>query len=116
MLQTRQTRQTRKRDIATLSFTTLLTLSLGGCTWVKVTEAGAQVAVRNATEVAGCERLGTAGAQTTAKVLLARDARKVQAELLALGKNQAAEISGNAIVAEGDVQNGAQKFAVYRCP
>jgi hypothetical protein len=95
---------------------TLVVLALPGCTWVKVTDAGAKVAIRNASEVTACRKVGVASAHTTAKVLLARDSRTVQAEVLALAKNQAGEMHGNAIVPIGDVQNGAQTFDVYSCP
>ena len=92
-----------------------LALVLSNCTWVKVTEAGAAVALRAANETSGCERIGVASVKTAAKVVLARDTRTVQAEVYAMAKNQAGTMNANAIVPIGTVVDGAQSFDVYRC-
>ena len=94
----------------------LAVLVLGGCTWVKVSESGAQVAVRAAADVAHCARIGTVSGSTAAKVVIQRDTRKVQEEVTALGKNEAARLGGNSIVAKGELTDGSQEFDVYRCP
>ena len=91
-------------------------LLLSSCTWVKVTEAGAGVAVRAANEVTSCERIGVASVKTTAKVVLARDTRKVQSEVYAMAKNQAGTMNANAVVPIGQIVDGGQSFDVYRCP
>ncbi len=91
-------------------------LLLSSCTWVKVTESGAGVAIRAASEVSGCERIGVASVRTTDKVVLARDTRKVQSEVYAMAKNQAGTMNANAAVPIGQIVDGAQSFDVYRCP
>ena len=93
----------------------LAALALQACTWVEVDEAGARVAQRTAAEVAGCRNLGQASVHTTDKVLLTRDPRTVQAEVIALAKNQAGDMGGNAIVPAGPINGGSQSFDVYRC-
>lgn len=93
----------------------LAALALQACTWVEVDEAGARVAQRTAAEVAGCRNLGQASVHTTDKVVLARDTRTVQAEVIALAKNQAGAMGGNAIVPAGPLNGGSQSFDVYRC-
>ncbi len=88
---------------------------LPACTWVDVSEAGARVAQRSAEEVTNCRNLGQATVHTTDKVVLTRDPRTVQAEVIALAKNQAADMGGNAIVAASAIAGGSQSFNVYRC-
>ena len=90
-------------------------LLLSGCTWVKVNDAGANVAIKAANEVSSCERIGVASVKTTAKVLLARDTRKVQSEVYAMAKNQAGTMNANTAVPIGQIVDGAQSFDLYRC-
>jgi hypothetical protein len=87
----------------------------GGCTWVKLTDAGANVRLMGAADVSHCERVGAVAATTQDRVLLARHPDKVTEELIVLASNQAAAIGGNAIVPEGPAQDGTQAFRVYRC-
>lgn len=93
-----------------------LAVLLSSCTWVKVTDVGAAVAIRTAGEVSRCERIGVSSVKTAAKVVLARDTRTVQAEVYALAKNQAGSMNANAIVPIGQVVDGAQSFDIFRCP
>ena len=97
--------------------TGLVVLALAsGCTWVKVNEGGAHVAVRTKADVGRCKLIGQVSGSTVTKVVLERDARKVEEEVTALGKNEAARIGGNAIVPKGAVADGVQEFDVYQCP
>lgn len=104
------------RTLARAAVVLALPLALGACTWVKVTEAGGRVAQRTAEEVSSCRKLGQASVQTTDKVILARDTRTVQAEVIALAKNQAGSMGGNAIVPASALAGGSQSFDVYSCP
>ena len=90
--------------------------TLSGCTWVDLTPAGEQVRHVQATEVIGCERIGTATARTKDRVIVARNRDKVADELLMLGRNEAARLGGNVVVDQGRPENGSQVFDVYRCP
>ena len=93
----------------------LAVLFVGGCTWVKLTEQGALVGVRDANEVAGCEQLGRTTSTTRAKVVVGRNAEKVASELRTLAQNEAAHMGGNVIVPEGEPVEGRQGFGIYRC-
>jgi hypothetical protein len=86
-----------------------------GCTWVKLTDAGANVRLANAADVSQCQRVGTASARTADRVLLQRHPDKVTEELIVLASNQAADIGGDTIVAEGPPRDGQQTYVVYRC-
>jgi hypothetical protein len=86
------------------------------CTWVPLTDAGKRVRILSADEDAGCQKIGRATAKTRDQVaLFARNDRKVREELEALGRNEAAELGGNAIAPLGEAVDGRQSFEVYRC-
>lgn len=93
----------------------IVAIALSGCTWVKVSESGAHVAVRTAAEVANCQKVGGVSGKTVAKVVVTRNARKVQEEVTALGKNEAGKIGGDTIVPSGPINAGEQEFDVYKC-
>jgi hypothetical protein len=87
-----------------------------GCTWVPLTVEGQNVRVLDATDVAGCQKIGTTTAKTADRVVVfARTDRKVHEELASLARNQAAEMGGDALVATGSPAEGRQSFDVYRC-
>ena len=90
-------------------------LMLSACAFVRVSDAGADVAQASAPDVINCTELGEVQAQTQAKVLFQRGKGKVQQELIDLARNQAATLGANAIVAIGQPENGAQTFLAYRC-
>lgn len=99
----------------------VLSLALGGCTWVELTDAGRDVRVvetaaeGEATEA--CERVGRISATTRERVMgLKRPRDKIRKELAALARNEAARIGGNTIVALEAPSEGRQPFAVWRCP
>jgi hypothetical protein len=91
------------------------TFAVPGCAWVKLTDAGAAVAVRDAADVGACSKVGVASVRT-ATVAGVRPDRKIIEEVLVMAKNQAADLGGNAIVASTPLTDGGQKFDVYRCP
>ena len=93
----------------------LLLCAATACTWVKPTTGGAQVREATASEVAGCELIGTASGTTQAAVGLPRNKEVVRDEQVTLARNQAAVIGGDTIVASGQPQGGTQAFNVYRC-
>lgn len=93
-----------------------LSVSLAGCTWVDLTRAGEQVRQLQATEVISCDRIGTATANTTDRIVVPRNRDKVADELMMLGRNEAARLGGNAVVPQGPPQLGTQVFDVYNCP
>jgi hypothetical protein len=87
---------------------------LGGCTFVKLTPEGENVAVMQANEVGNCTLIGGTTVQVQNKVVVNRSPDKVALELRTLARNRSAE-RGDTIVATSPVTNGEQTFNVYRC-
>ena len=96
----------------------LFVLSMtAACTWVQLTAEGRGVRLAAMSEVGGCQRLGNTTATTRSRVAIAdRGSEKVQDELVTLARNEAGTIGGNVIVADGTIEEGRQRFIVYRCP
>jgi hypothetical protein len=90
---------------------------LAGCAnWVKLDEGAENIRLVSSGEVTRCDRIG----QTTASVrervgIYQRRPGKVEQELANLARNSALEIGGDTIVADGPVDDGRQRFSVYRC-
>jgi hypothetical protein len=87
---------------------------LGGCTFVKLTPQGENVAVLQANEVGNCTLIGGTTVQVENKVVVNRSPDKVALELRTLARNRSAD-RGDTIVATSPVNNGEQTFNVYRC-
>ena len=94
----------------------LLSLSLSGCAFVTLTDAGAQVRQSSAADVADCKLVATIASQTKRKVMVERNLSKVKEELIVLARNRAADMGANAIVPVADQSNGTQEFSAYQCP
>ena len=86
-----------------------------GCTWIKLTDAGAAVAQGSSAQVADCTLVGTVSSSTQDRVLLKRGRGKVAEELIVLARNEAATLGGDTIVPDGPMVDGRQDFRVYRC-
>jgi hypothetical protein len=93
---------------------TVFAFLLGGCTFVKLTPAGENVAILQASEVGNCVADGTITVNVTSKVVVNRQPAKVQQELRTLARNRAAD-RGDTLVAVTEVRNGEQTFNIYRC-
>jgi hypothetical protein len=89
----------------------------GGCTWVKLTEPGSNVRVGTVAQVAPCTKLGATHAKTSTRIaFFSRSAKKVDSELESLARNEASEMGGDTIVAQGPASSeGRRTFDVYRC-
>ena len=92
----------------------LLGLTLSGCTFVALTEAGSKVAQSSAQDVANCTLVGDVSSQTKDKVLVDRSTGKVKEELIVLARNLAADLGATDLV-ETDVEGGSATFKAYRC-
>lgn len=99
---------------------TMLVLALAGsgCAWVALTPDAANVHVESTDRIGDCELVGTTKARTKSNVgIFARSEEKVAEELATLARNDAPELGGNTVVAEGPVSNdGTQRFSIYACP
>lgn len=91
-------------------------LVLGACTWVELTPEGEKVVVLSESEVAGCKRVGQTVVMLRDSVAgFKRSPEKVRQELNTLARNSAVEIGGDAVVAQGEPEDGRQTFSVYDC-
>jgi hypothetical protein len=68
--------------------------------------------------IEGCTRVGTTKTRTKLKVgFFTRGEKKVAEELATLARNDAPELGGNTVVADGPVDaDGMQRFSIYDCP
>jgi heterodisulfide reductase subunit B len=90
---------------------------LVSCTWVKVTNEGESVMVRNADQVADCTKVARTTASLRSKVMgVERSKEKVQKELETLARNAAVDYGGNVVVPTSEITDGKQTFDVYKCP
>lgn len=87
------------------------------CTWVKVNEQGASVAVANAANVRNCGKVSTVNVSGKDNFVgsMKRDPNKVATELTNLARNEAAAVGGDTIVPVSLVKDGRQSFDVYKC-
>ncbi len=97
------------------TLTTLYLLTLGGCAFVSLTDAGSQVRQTTAAEVVNCKLVGEVSSQTKDKIVFNRNTGNVKEELIVLARNKAAELDADAIVTDGKPYYGAQNFKAYRC-
>ncbi len=101
--------------------TTLLLAAIvsltSACSWVKVSEQGASVAVANAANVRNCEKVRTVNVKVNDNFVgsMKRSPEKVATELTNLARNEATQFGGDTIVPVSLVQDGRQSFDVYKC-
>ncbi|TDF42326.1 DUF4156 domain-containing protein [Alteromonadaceae bacterium M269] len=94
----------------------LFTLFGAGCTYVKTDAAAQNIVLANESRVQNCQRLGTASAGVKADIIgINRKEQKVASELLALARNEAANMGGDTLVASSGIEGGKQRFTVYKC-
>jgi hypothetical protein len=95
-----------------LFLATLLLLS--GCSYVKLTPSGENVAVLQASAIGNCTAAGSTTVSVLNKVVVDRNPEKVALELRTLARNRSAD-RGDTIVAAGPVRDGEQTWNIYRC-
>jgi hypothetical protein len=101
--------------------TTLLLAAIvsltSACSWVKVSEQGASVAVANAANVRNCEKVRNVNVKVKDNFVgsMKRSPEKVATELTNLARNEATQFGGDTIVPASLVQDGRQSFDVYKC-
>ena len=94
----------------------LCSASLAGCTWVKNAPNAQAVRIVPADRIMGCRLLSKVTTYTADNIaVIKRSAKKVQEELDALAKNEAAERGADSIVRTSKVIEGKQSFDLYRC-
>jgi len=101
-----------------ISLTLLVaTVVLSGCSpWVEPTNDALNVRVAYLSQIDGCKKLGRTTVSVLDKVaIFSRSEEKMSGELETLGRNSAAEMKGDTIVAMSKIVDGEQVFDVYRC-
>lgn len=112
----RRARVTRSLLISTV-FVVFASGSLG-CTWVALAPDADHVRIAASEPLDGCTRVGTTKARTKLRIgIFVRSDAKVAKELETLARNDAPELGGNTIVADGPIDSdGMQRFSIYDCP
>ncbi|MEM7097400.1 MAG: DUF4156 domain-containing protein [Pseudomonadota bacterium] len=90
-------------------------LAVAGCTFVSLSEKGADVVQMQPADVLNCTTVGVVSTSTQDKVVISRGDAKVREELLVLARNQAGELGANAIVPIDQPIEGKQNFRAYQC-
>ena len=88
------------------------------CTWVEPTPMGQQVNVLDQDDAAveSCKKLGSVTSMVKHKIgAISRSEEKVNLELATIAQNDAAEMGGDTIAAEGPAENGRRTFSIYKC-
>ena len=94
----------------------LLTLVVGGCTWVKKTPQADNVRVAPIDRVADCTSLGSVTTSTVDNIsIVNRNTSKVAKELETLAQNEAGGAGADTIVATTAIIDGRRTFALYKC-
>jgi len=89
---------------------------LASCTWVKPTDEALNVRVAYLSQIETCKQLGRVTVSVLDKVaFISRAEEDMADELETLGRNAAAEMKGDTIVAMSKIVDGEQVFNVYRC-
>ena len=103
------------KNVKPVTLSLLLGLSLSGCTYVSLSEAGSRVNQSSLEAVSECTLVGDVSSQTKDKVLLDRNNGKVKQELIVLARNRAAELGSTDLVQTGSVEVCSASFKAYRC-
>lgn len=99
-----------------LSFFLLFAVLLGACSWVKPSSKSERVQLVGQRDVVNCVKKGTTTVRTVEKVwFFPRSKKKRNRELQTLAKNEAVVLDGDTIVDEGQSEDGASIFSIYKC-
>ncbi len=90
---------------------------LSACTWVPMApEAGGVRVIAAGPAPVDCEKRGDINVSVKGSVAFyERNALRVRDELETLARNEASGIQANTVQPLGDPNDGAQRFAAYRC-
>ncbi|MAR91395.1 MAG: DUF4156 domain-containing protein [Pseudomonadota bacterium] len=89
---------------------------LGACSWVALNPEAEDVLVLKPYQAKECEQLRRTTSQVLDKVwFVDRSPETMGEELTTLARNTAAEVGGNAIVAESEITEGKQTFIILDC-
>lgn len=92
-----------------------LGLLASGCSLVKLTPQGENVAVLTMEQVANCMQVAETTVSVPDRLVIQRTPERVDQELRILARNSAASRGGDTVVPTSVVRDGQQNFNVYRC-
>lgn len=92
-----------------------LGLLVCGCSFVKLTPDGENVAVLTMEQVSNCTQVAETTVSVPDRLLVQRTPERVEEELRVLARNSAAARGGDTVVSTSQVRDGRQDFNVYRC-
>ena len=91
---------------------------LSACTWVEPTVKGQEITIveQDDQAIKSCKKLGSVTSMVKHKIgSFHRSEEKVNLELATIAQNEAAEMGGDTIAAEGPAENGRRTFSIYKC-
>lgn len=104
-----------KRSILVVA-TAAAALAATGCATVKLDPAAEDIEMLSQERMEKCERLGQTRVSVAQKFgFIARGDRSIRNDLEKLARNSAAEMGGDTIARESEIQNGKQTFGVFDC-
>ena len=93
------------------------TLVLSGCSWVDLDPKADDVLLLKPFQTKQCEQIRKTTSQVLDKLwFVNRNQEKMADELATLARNTAAQLGGNAVVADSDIVEGKQTFIILNCP
>jgi hypothetical protein len=94
----------------------LLSLLLSACTWVRMEPGADDIVLLPERRVQDCNKLGTVEVSVLARVAgLDRHEEEIEQDLISLAKNHAVERDADTIAAISEIEDGKQRFGIYRC-
>ena len=104
-----------RSTVSILAISAALLMS-SACRWVKPVTGADAVTLVPANLVSNCAEIGGVTVSALDKVgFLERHEDEVQEDLAALAKNHAVERGGDTIVRASMLEDGKQKFMIYKC-
>lgn len=95
----------------------LITVLLGACSWVDLQPQAEDILVLKPYQAKECEQVRRTTSQVLDKIwFVNRNQEKMEEELATLARNTAAELGGNAIMADSEIKEGKQTFVILNCP
>lgn len=92
------------------------TVLVSGCSFVKLSPHADDVLVLKPHQTRECEQLRRSSSQVLDKVwFVNRNRERMAEELETLARNTAAELGGNAVVVDSEIEAGRQRFIIYNC-
>ncbi|HET7369328.1 MAG TPA: DUF4156 domain-containing protein [Gammaproteobacteria bacterium] len=94
-----------------------VTLLIAGCgNWIEVKPQARDVAILEPAQVASCQYLGKSEAAVLNEAgFLPRNPQAINADLVNIARNDAAQMGGNAVAPLSERDHGHQTFGIYRC-